>query len=500
MRSTNPAELGAGGNKGMTPIIMSQFPAAIHDANGNSQLPQTMALGPRSAERKKRTRTGCLNCCRRRRKCDEVKPGCTGCKRRGEDCQWRQLGSFREANIKVLESDHPSMNQTRSTSKNNKRQSKFKILNALPGPQNTRKPITKQPEGDPELPGQQILFLAPSAQALEHEATPSIRSSTGGNSQAPQDSDHAILSANTAPIQSLTPPLSGNGPLHVAQSPGRISMSHDDNKNHCSPNRCEALHRTQFPTNTQASFGSPNTQTDVSTHAYLDSSPSHVENLTTLQHLAQPHQFHSSITSPYQSHNSPLFDEGVFQDPTDPINDIFLPGSAYEALHTTLRNRQLWTARPDVPRRRDSHDSRSQNNTDHSYSDSGSLSRVPLSQASRKGRLFELTPEREHLLWQNYLREICSWVRYIEFLYSAFSANSKSSICSTITATLPRHSRRWPKPRPIYVMLYWHYLHGSSSGVTTKNPSLRASCFIKKLFIFCYQSLSIRQYRQSLPV
>jgi hypothetical protein len=33
----------------------------------------------------------------------------------------------------------------------------------------------------------------------------------------------------------------------------------------------------------------------------------------------------------------------IFSDPADLVNDVFLPGSAYEALHTTLRNRQLWT-------------------------------------------------------------------------------------------------------------------------------------------------------------
>lgn len=55
---------------------------------------------------------------------DESKPTCTGCRRRGEKCQWRVLGSFREANIKVLEPGHPSMNQ--SVGRNN-RQSKFKV-------------------------------------------------------------------------------------------------------------------------------------------------------------------------------------------------------------------------------------------------------------------------------------------------------------------------------------------------------------------------------------
>lgn len=45
---------------------------------------------------------------------------CVGCKRRGEKCQWRILGSFREANLKVLEPEHPSMKQSASRKQNNK--------------------------------------------------------------------------------------------------------------------------------------------------------------------------------------------------------------------------------------------------------------------------------------------------------------------------------------------------------------------------------------------
>lgn len=106
----------------------------------------TSRLAPR-----KRTRTGCINCSRRRRKCnyllpsccskvnwiikltvpgDEAKPVCSGCRRRGDTCEWRRLGSFREANLKVLEPEHPSMNQTASRAC---RQSKFKVHYSRPG-------------------------------------------------------------------------------------------------------------------------------------------------------------------------------------------------------------------------------------------------------------------------------------------------------------------------------------------------------------------------------
>lgn len=34
-----------------------------------------------------RSRGGCLNCKRRKRKCDETRPGCSACERRGIQCQ-----------------------------------------------------------------------------------------------------------------------------------------------------------------------------------------------------------------------------------------------------------------------------------------------------------------------------------------------------------------------------------------------------------------------------
>ncbi|KXT12058.1 hypothetical protein AC579_4695, partial [Pseudocercospora musae] len=43
---------------------------------------------------KKRTRTGCLNCRRKRRKCDEVKPTCEACQARNEVCEWGVKVSF----------------------------------------------------------------------------------------------------------------------------------------------------------------------------------------------------------------------------------------------------------------------------------------------------------------------------------------------------------------------------------------------------------------------
>lgn len=123
-----------------------------------------------------------------------------------------------------------------------------------------------------------------------------------------------------------------------------------------------------------------------------------------------------SFSGSYPAIASPLFDHSVFSDPGNVANDIFVPGSAYEALHTALRNRQLWTARPDIPSRGSSPDyetipgvgvtSTQTSATDTRYKDAQSRAQAQ----NRPGRGFALSPEREILLWQNYLNEICLWV------------------------------------------------------------------------------------------
>lgn len=50
-----------------------------------------------AGKKRKRSRTGCLNCRRRRKLCDERRPGCVRCERMGEDCAWPAAFSFRES-------------------------------------------------------------------------------------------------------------------------------------------------------------------------------------------------------------------------------------------------------------------------------------------------------------------------------------------------------------------------------------------------------------------
>ncbi|GAB7335540.1 hypothetical protein MBLNU13_g07881t2 [Cladosporium sp. NU13] len=48
-----------------------------------------------TGQKRRRTRSGCLNCRRKRKKCDDVRPICTKCERSGEECEWDALIKFR---------------------------------------------------------------------------------------------------------------------------------------------------------------------------------------------------------------------------------------------------------------------------------------------------------------------------------------------------------------------------------------------------------------------
>ena len=445
-----------------------------------SQDPDSKNSG---AERRKRTRTGCVNCSRRRRKCDEVKPTCTGCKRRGDKCQWRMLGAFRDSNIKVLESDHPSMSQGVSANKN-KRQSRFKILNTAPNTPRRKSATKQQAQGASE-------------EGLLHEQTPLPASNISAtkvpvaDAQTPADPISPLITneipgPSPAVNQGLSPPYSSDTSSHLSQKTihNRPPRNIDNEINVNDLGLQTASPHSRYPPTIPCAFKTLPQSRDDSSHPY-NSSPEYViDDLNGLRDFDHSAQFHSSVTGSYQTVPSPLFNHNVFSDPADLVNDVFLPGSAYEALHTTLRNRQLWTARPDIPSRRSSQDSVSPVHTPIAFSDVGSFSRT-----QREPRRFELSPEREHVLWENYLNEICSWVSlFFEPVVWAVLLTLESSTCLITIAILLPLSLKWPSLRLICVTLFWHCLRDSSKDSKTENHSQRACHCIKKPFTSYYPS------------
>ncbi|PYI09800.1 hypothetical protein BO78DRAFT_22869 [Aspergillus sclerotiicarbonarius CBS 121057] len=73
------------------------MPLSSHDATVTSGLDATVSRADDATQAgtvTKRTRTGCLPCRRRRRKCDGTHPKCRNCESRGCICQWGLNVSF----------------------------------------------------------------------------------------------------------------------------------------------------------------------------------------------------------------------------------------------------------------------------------------------------------------------------------------------------------------------------------------------------------------------
>ncbi|OOF98299.1 hypothetical protein ASPCADRAFT_164782 [Aspergillus carbonarius ITEM 5010] len=383
---------------------------------------------------RKRTRTGCVNCSRRRRKCDEVKPTCTGCKRRGDKCQWRMVGSFREANIKIL-NVAPSQPSRRA------RKESDSVDERVPSPSPSHEQNEVQAPSNPEE----------------------------GSETAPDPYSQAAFS----------PCVHGLSPLsHDSLQPAAVDLQQ-------SPQHPDKLAHI-FP--------------DDAPQPYIHSSPEFiVDELIALRNLAG-NPVHFSGPEAYQAVTSPLFDHSVFSDPADLINDVFVPGSAYEALHTALRNRQLWTARTEIP---------SRGSTPASVGREGIVpvedSHVSIDRRVQSGtrREFELSPERENILWQNYLNEICSWLDMFDnhrHFASTFPQMAKSAphLRYSILALSARQMERQQnaKSQSESLSLYQEAIHLLLPELASKTTPVIASCVI--LCVLEMLSCNPKEWRRHL--
>ncbi|KAB8069887.1 hypothetical protein BDV29DRAFT_198360 [Aspergillus leporis] len=237
------------------------------------------------------------------------------------------------------------------------------------------------------------------------------------------------------------------------------------------------------------------------THLYIHSSPEFVvDELTALRNFSgNTASFPPSGPEPYQGIASPLFDHSVFSDPANFANDVFLPGSAYEALHTALRNRQLWTARSDIP-------SRCSSPASAPEFDAVTPDELQARQAdnySRSRRSFDLSPDRENVLWQNYLNETCTWLDMFDnhrHFASTFPQMAKSAphLRYSILALSARQIERKQneKSQSESLSLYQEAIHLLLPELERKTTPVIASCVI--LCVLEMLSCNPKEWRRHL--
>ncbi|KAK4552278.1 hypothetical protein LTR86_010448 [Recurvomyces mirabilis] len=400
---------------------------------------------------KKRTRTGCLNCRRKRRKCDETKPTCEGCQARNETCEWGLKLSFRPENAQHMSDEHPSMRQAAGHTRGNS----YQIVDVTS--EVIRDYFEETNPMENGLPVQSAGRYAIEYNSLLDELFPT----TSHTSHAePKRERHAsIASIETASMAMPKPPLP-----HLTSSVPLFSQ-----------------------TLSQSSGLTP-----LATPSILDSNiaslfpepPSHSSGLTP---LATP----SLLDANGFSFLSPQYSDTTLED------GIFLPGSQYQELHSQLRTRIIDTARSTAPSRIASPeiDLPPTTNGDHSTQDDG--------YDSEWRRLAQLSPEQELILIQNYINEVAPWLdkfdlnRHMELRVPPL-AKSHAHLKYSILALSARQIER-KEQKPDYswsLALYAHAIHLLSPVLHKRSTEVLASCVI--LAVLEMMSCSPRAWRRHL--
>lgn len=114
----------------------------------------------------------------------------------------------------------------------------------------------------------------------------------------------------------------------------------------------------------------------------------------------------SSILPSFRDSDFGALNEDIF----DLDDGLFVPGSAYEELHTTLRNHIIHTARSNVPSRIPSPNFPHHVdglNTSQTKNTNQELLEPELDSSNS---IPNISPHQEYLLWKNYVDEVAPWV------------------------------------------------------------------------------------------
>lgn len=137
--------------------------------------------------------------------------------------------------------------------------------------------------------------------------------------------------------------------------------------------------------------------------------------------ISPPENSSIALPSNHQDFNEATFDNPLF----DSSHGIFLPGSTYRELHTTLRNHIIHTARSNAPTAYGTPER--QPNIEFipqgaavSQADGPACDSSLSDSESHKPP--ELTAYREYILWKNYIDELAPWVSAVSKLTSSFYA------------------------------------------------------------------------------
>lgn len=407
-----------------------------------------------------RTRTGCLNCRRKKRKCDEGRPACGSCCRRGQHCEWGLKVTFRAENAQRLEPGHPSMKRMAK-----KWPHEFEILD-----------VTGEIIRDYNVTSP---LWEPYVHRYEQRAPPPpLRSSSDSHQPSPVLADPSALRDSV--------PKTGNAQVVLERQSQPIKEQSD----------------TPTQTATAATAPTePTRQTDsaVASLLYLSQGGRPFPPDTNTQ-LPVP-EISLDLTPQYMDEPFRPFtpDGGTFDD------GIFLPGSTYHELHSTLRNNLFQEVRSNVPSRHGTPIADGFSGDTDAINSSGMTSRLyPLSE----GHLLEdqtsslLTKEDECTLWRNWFDEIAPWLdkfdnhRHFQHIIPTMAPSHDHLNYSILALSARQIELKDHSATDKSLALYQEAIHLLLPHLPTRSTAVIASCVI--LCVFEMLSCSPKAWQRHL--
>ncbi|KAF5022479.1 hypothetical protein F66182_5451 [Fusarium sp. NRRL 66182] len=358
----------------------------------------------------KRTRSGCLNCRRKKRKCDEGRPTCGTCRRRNEPCEWGLRVAFRAEHAQCLNARHPSM----------------------------RKMARRRP------PREFAILDVTDEVIRDYNAVGSEDEEVDVQNSNAKDDSHLVVGEelldtnNTADdyIPAQAPAIDTWSPTTQRQTENAVA---------------DLLYFSQ------SGQSHPPVETDPALQVPMETVP--------VDRIAE---------YPYIQAFTP---EGMSED------GIFLPGSAYHELHSTLRNRLIQETRSDAPTRAP---------TPQLEVDSSAQGGVALEETQVALPITDFQPSQTPLLseqeacslWRNYFDEIAPWLdkfdreRHFQQILPTMAKDSHHLRYSMLALSARQLELKQTLPTDRSLALYQEAIHLLLPQLPTRGTAVIATCVI----------------------
>ncbi|KAG5752446.1 hypothetical protein H9Q69_003023 [Fusarium xylarioides] len=364
----------------------------------------------------KRTRSGCLNCRRKKRKCDETRPACGTCRRRNESCEWGLKIAFRAEHAQSLNARHPSMRKMARR----RQPREFEILD-----------VTDEVIRD---------YNGAETEEEDNETSDDhARTSTSGRSN---------LIVGRRPRATNTTP---SGYVSI-QRPPVVDISSPTTQRQTEDAVADLLYFSQ----------------NGESHSPVDIAPA-------LQVSMEAVSIDMISDYPYIDQMQAFTPEGISED------GIFLPGSAYHELHSTLRNHLIQETRSIAPTR---------SATPHiGIESSGGVSVeeaevvIPI-QEFQPSQTLLLSQQEECSLWKNYFDEIAPWLdkfdraRHFQQIIPTMSKDNDHLRYSMLALSARQLELKHTLPTNRSLALYQEAIHMLLPHLPTRGTAVIATCVI----------------------